>query len=97
MIRIEDDAWGAMVAHAQAVYPNECCGAMLGAVEDGRKMVRVAVPLENAYRGAAGARATNCAPKTCWRRQGGTQPQHGPGRASITRIPIAARIFPKPI
>jgi proteasome lid subunit RPN8/RPN11 len=52
MIRIEPEAWAAMVAHAQATFPNECCGAMLGVVNDGEKLVRVAMPLENAYEGA---------------------------------------------
>src|SRR6202167_1079933 len=56
MIRIEADAWREMVAHAQAIYPNECCGAMLGAIEDGEKTVRIAWPLENAYNGARGSR-----------------------------------------
>lgn len=56
MIRIEDDAWRAMVAHAQSVYPDECCGVMLGAVEDGRKTVREAVPMDNAYEGPRRAR-----------------------------------------
>ena len=50
MIRIEPDAWRQMVAHAQSTYPNECCGAMLGAL-DGEKTVRIALPLENAYTG----------------------------------------------
>jgi len=56
MIRIEPDAWREMVAHAQSVYPDECCGAMLGAIEDGRKSVRIALPLENAYDGARASR-----------------------------------------
>jgi proteasome lid subunit RPN8/RPN11 len=56
MIRIEPDAWREMVAHAQATYPNECCGAMLGAIDDGQKTVRIALPLENAYAGAHGSR-----------------------------------------
>jgi proteasome lid subunit RPN8/RPN11 len=51
MIRIEPDAWAAMVAHARETYPDECCGAMLGAV-DSDKSVRVAMRLENAYAGA---------------------------------------------
>lgn len=50
MIRIEPDAWAAMVAHARETYPNECCGAMLGTV-DTDKLVRVALRLENAYSG----------------------------------------------
>jgi proteasome lid subunit RPN8/RPN11 len=51
MIRINSDAWAAMVAHARETYPNECCGAMLGAI-DGDKTVHVAMRLENAYAGA---------------------------------------------
>jgi len=55
MIRIEPDAWRAMVAHAQATYPHECCGAMLGAIGD-EKIVRTALPHENAYTGERGSR-----------------------------------------
>jgi len=40
-----------MVRHAERVYPNECCGAMLGRVEGGAKLVTEAVPMENAYAG----------------------------------------------
>ena len=56
MIRIESEAWSVMVAHAQKTYPNECCGAMLGAIDGSDKSVRVAVPLENAFTGEQGAR-----------------------------------------
>ena len=56
MIRIESEPWQAMVAHAQATYPNECCGAMLGAIDNEKKLVRVAMPLENAFEGAQAAR-----------------------------------------
>jgi proteasome lid subunit RPN8/RPN11 len=52
MIRVEPDAWGEMVAHAQSTYPNECCGAMLGSIGEAEKAVRIALPLENAYTGA---------------------------------------------
>lgn len=52
MIKIEQEAWDRMVAHAQATYPNECCGAMLGPIDGDTKTVRVALPLENAYPGA---------------------------------------------
>jgi proteasome lid subunit RPN8/RPN11 len=54
MIRIEPDAWRGMVAHAQGAYPHECCGAMLGTIapDNGAgKIVRIALPLENAYSG----------------------------------------------
>lgn len=56
MIRIEPEPWAAMVAHARRTYPNECCGAMLGAAEESGKAVREALPLENAYGGAQATR-----------------------------------------
>ena len=56
MIRIEQEPWEAMVAHARATYPNECCGAMLGSSDDGAKTVRVALQLRNAFEGAQAAR-----------------------------------------
>ncbi len=61
MIKINDAAWQAMVAHAEAKYPNECCGAMIGSTVSGStegdvKAVTLAQPLENAYSGAQGAR-----------------------------------------
>ena len=56
MIRIEAEPWQVMLAHARETYPNECCGAMLGELDDGSKIVRVAMPLENAFAGAKAAR-----------------------------------------
>jgi proteasome lid subunit RPN8/RPN11 len=56
MIKIDKEAWEAMVAHAEAKYPNECCGAMIGHVEDGQKLVCGAAPMENAYAGVQGSR-----------------------------------------
>jgi len=56
MIKIDKQAWDAMVAHAEAKFPNECCGAMIGRIDDSAKNVTSAVPLENAYAGAQGAR-----------------------------------------
>ncbi|PWU00785.1 MAG: hypothetical protein C5B51_24390 [Terriglobia bacterium] len=56
MIRIEREPWETMVSHARQTYPNECCGAMLGALNGGEKLVRVALPLENAFAGAQAAR-----------------------------------------
>ena len=56
MIRIEAEPWAEMIAHARKTYPNECCGAMLGSADDGTKLVRVAMPLENAFTGAQAAR-----------------------------------------
>ena len=45
-----------MVAHAEAKFPNECCGAMIGSINGDVKDVTLAQPLENAYSGAQGAR-----------------------------------------
>jgi proteasome lid subunit RPN8/RPN11 len=56
MIRIEAEAWERMVSHAQKTYPNECCGAMLGSIDDGVKTVSVAIALENSFTGEQGAR-----------------------------------------
>ena len=56
MIRIESEAWTAMVSHARQAYPNECCGAMIGSNLDGEKLVREAMPLQNAFEGAQATR-----------------------------------------
>jgi proteasome lid subunit RPN8/RPN11 len=56
MIRVEAEPWAAMVSHARATYPNECCGAMLGSTDGDQKLVRVALPLQNAFAGAQAAR-----------------------------------------
>lgn len=55
MIRIEGEPWQAMVAHAEAAYPEECCGAMLGRIEGASKTVTEALRLANA---SAGPRRT---------------------------------------
>lgn len=56
MIQIEPEAWQVMVAHAEATYPNECCGAMVGVIDGDDKRVQIAVPLENAFAGPQGER-----------------------------------------
>ena len=56
MIEIEKHAWDAMVLHAERTYPDECCGAMLGRVQPGKKVVTAAVPMDNSYEGEKGAR-----------------------------------------
>ena len=56
MIKIDSEAWGVMIGHAEARFPNECCGAMIGNIDSGQKHVTVAVPMENAYAGEQGAR-----------------------------------------
>jgi proteasome lid subunit RPN8/RPN11 len=56
MIRIESAPWASMVAHAQASYPDECCGAMLGTTDGETKIVIDSIALRNAFEGAQGAR-----------------------------------------
>ncbi len=51
MITIEKSPWDVMVAHAEATYPNECCGVMLGTQSKGLKTVVEALALDNVYVG----------------------------------------------
>ncbi len=51
MIRIDAEPWRQMVEHARSLYPNECCGALLGTVNDGSKHVVTAMPLDNVSAG----------------------------------------------
>ena len=52
MIRIDGPAWQAMLDHAIAAYPRECCGILIGAeTAAGERFVRRAVLLTNAYEG----------------------------------------------
>ena len=44
-----------MITHAEATYPDECCGAMLGTTEDAKR-VTIALPLANASSGSQRAR-----------------------------------------
>jgi proteasome lid subunit RPN8/RPN11 len=48
MISVEPQAWAAMLAHAKAAYPKECCGMMVGS---GDGTVTEAVACENVYEG----------------------------------------------
>jgi proteasome lid subunit RPN8/RPN11 len=52
MIDIEEQPWREMVAHAEATYPNECCGAMLGTIDGENKKVVIAVALDNVGEGS---------------------------------------------
>ncbi len=45
-----------MVNHAQATYPNECCGAMIGTIDGDNKIVVHALALDNASAGPQAAR-----------------------------------------
>lgn len=56
MIEIEKPAWDAMVSHAERTFPDECCGAMLGRTQNGKKIVTTALPIDNSYAGEKGAR-----------------------------------------
>jgi proteasome lid subunit RPN8/RPN11 len=56
MIHIERGPWREMVNHAQAAYPNECCGAMLGSSDGDSKTITVALALDNASAGSQRAR-----------------------------------------
>ena len=52
MLRIENQPMAEMIAHAEATYPNECVGAMIGVSVDGVKRVESAVRLENSAAGS---------------------------------------------
>jgi proteasome lid subunit RPN8/RPN11 len=52
VIEIEPKPWQTMLLHAESLYPNECCGAMLGFTHADKKLVTEAIPLENAFAGA---------------------------------------------
>ncbi len=53
---IKSQAWDVMVAHAEAKFPNECCGAMIGKIDGDAEARHRRRALENAYAGAQGAR-----------------------------------------
>ncbi len=52
MLRIAQEPFERMKAHAEAAYPHECVGAMLGKNENGVKCVDAAMPLENSAEGS---------------------------------------------
>ena len=56
MIRVSTEPWREMVAHAQATYPNECVGAMLGRIDGDTKEVLHAMRLANAHNGSQAER-----------------------------------------
>ena len=76
MIRIESDAWDVMVSHAQKTYPNECCGAMIGAIDGVREDCKRRGAARERIRRASRARATNCGRKIC------CEPTPKPGSAA---------------
>jgi len=52
MLRILRIPFAVMRAHAEAAYPNECVGAMLGKTGTDGKTVGLAMPLENSAQGS---------------------------------------------
>ena len=52
MLRIAKVPFAVMRAHAEAAYPNECVGAMLGSAGPDGKSVCLAMPLENSAQGS---------------------------------------------
>ena len=58
MLRIEPAPWREMVGHAEAAYPNECVGVMLGTNGDVAKTVQIALRMENVQPGSQGERYT---------------------------------------
>ena len=55
MIQIKEQPWRDMIAHAEATYPDECCGVMLGSVDE-VKIVQRAVAMNNVAEGSHRAR-----------------------------------------
>lgn len=55
MLRIAKIPFAIMKAHAEAAYPSECVGAMLGKSDSGDKSVSLAMPLENSAEGSQAA------------------------------------------
>ncbi len=51
MIHVSPDAWSVMVAHAEAHFPNECCGILVGTIDNDVRQVAEAIPMRNAYQG----------------------------------------------
>lgn len=52
MLKIEEDPFALMRAHAEETYPNECVGAMIGTIVNGKKTVETAIRLENSAEGS---------------------------------------------
>ena len=51
MLRIVEDAYDRLRRHGEASYPLECCGVLTGTATEGDRVVRQAIPVENASRG----------------------------------------------
>ena len=73
MIKIET-AWDVMVAHAEAKFPNECCGAMIGRIDGDQKHVTTRFRWKTPTP-ARKARAMSCVPKICSSRPNARAPR----------------------
>jgi proteasome lid subunit RPN8/RPN11 len=51
MIRLTPAAAYAIARHAEATYPNECVGLLLGQINEGRKTVSAIYPVDNTWEG----------------------------------------------
>lgn len=51
MLEIQPEPWQLLVAHAEASYPRECCGVLLGTQANGIKSATKALALDNVYDG----------------------------------------------
>jgi proteasome lid subunit RPN8/RPN11 len=59
MITVNQAARDAIVAHAEAEYPNECVGLLLGQIEGEGKIAIAAYPVENRWEGQVSLAATD--------------------------------------
>jgi len=94
MILIESEPWAAMVAHACQTYPNECCGAMLGSIDDAGRRCAWPCPSKTLSM-APRPPVMKCARKTCWAPIGPRASATWTSSASTTRTPTAAPISPE--
>ena len=51
MIHISDEQVGAVKAHGELAYPEECCGMLLGRYEDGAYSIKEVLAIENVQEG----------------------------------------------
>ena len=46
---LDDCARDSIVQHGEGGYPNEVCGILLGKDENGRRVIRLTMPIENSF------------------------------------------------
>ena len=49
MLKVRETVYDAMRAEGERAYPHECCGVLLGVVQDGVREVREAIACANAH------------------------------------------------